>query len=254
VAAPSNNALVSFLLILIPFNILLAPDLKLRWSVPCGPNSVITYPGAPWLKPWYWWSWPVLPLGITWHERRRQTLGYAAEMPVVIIQSVIYLGILAMTRLARPNLSKLCYRRSDKNIALIQAGIKLIAVWSILASYVGPFFIIPHTVHPLLGWTLYLFGSFTLCCIAINAFLLPMLPVLIPWILIFGTLLVMACPWYSDGVVRALSVFGYAFCAAPVLWVAVVKIMTSLQVSLEREAFFPKLGESQPPSGFNKLY
>ncbi|KAK9984689.1 hypothetical protein SO802_034214 [Lithocarpus litseifolius] len=228
--------------------------LRLRWSVPCGPNSVITFPGAPLLKPWYWWSWPVLPLGISWHEQRRQTLGYAAEMPVVIIQSVIYLGILAMTRIARPNFSKLCYRRSDKNIFLIQTGLKMIAVWSILASYVLPFFIIPHTVHPVLGWTLYLFGSFALCSVAINTFLLPTIAVLIPWIGIFGCLLVMAYPWYPDGVVRALAVFGYAFCSAPFLWISIVKIMTSLQVSLEREAFFPKLGESAPPSGFNKLY
>ena len=179
---------------------------------------------------------------------------YAAEMPVVIIQSVIYLGILAMTRIARPNFSKLCYRRSDKNIFLIQTGLKMIAVWSILASYVLPFFIIPHTVHPVLGWTLYLFGSFTLCSVAINTFLLPMIAVLILWIGIFGSLLVMAYPWYPDGVVRALAVFGYAFCSAPFLWISIVKIMTSLQVSLEREAFFPKLGESAPPSGFNKLY
>ncbi|KAL4602477.1 hypothetical protein ACB092_10G055300 [Castanea dentata] len=228
--------------------------LRLRWSVPCGPNSVITFPGAPLLKPWYWWSWPVLPLGISWHEQRRQTLGYAAEMPVVIIQSVIYLGILAMTRIARPNFSKLCYRRSDKNIFLIQTGLKMIAVWSVLASYILPFFIIPHTVHPVLGWTLYLFGSFALCSVAINTFLLPMIAVLIPWIGIFGTLLVMAYPWYPDGVVRALAVFGYAFCSAPFLWISIVKIMTSLQASLEREAFFPKLGESAPPSGFNKLY
>ncbi|KAK7842684.1 putative glucuronosyltransferase pgsip8 [Quercus suber] len=204
-----------------------------------------------------------LPLGyqmdasyycISWHEQRRQTLGYAAEMPVVIIQSVIYLGILAMTRIARPNFSKLCYRRSDKNIFLIQTGLKIIAVWSILASYVLPFFIIPHTVHPVLGWTLYLFGSFTLCSVAINTFLLPMIAVLILWIGIFGSLLVMAYPWYPDGVVRALAVFGYAFCSAPFLWISIVKIMTSLQVSLEREAFFPKLGDSVPPSGFNKLY
>lgn len=55
--------------------ILLFSDLRLRWNIPCGPNSVITFPGAPWLKPWYWWSWPVLPLGISWHEQRRRTLG-----------------------------------------------------------------------------------------------------------------------------------------------------------------------------------
>ncbi|KAH7514173.1 hypothetical protein FEM48_Zijuj11G0060600 [Ziziphus jujuba var. spinosa] len=228
--------------------------LKLRWSVPCGPNSVITFPSAPWLKPWYWWSWPVLPLGISWHEHRRQTLGYSAEIPVVLIQSLIYLGIIAMTRLARPNTSKLCYRRVDKNISLIQNALKLVAIWFIIAAYFIPIFIIPHTVHPLLGWTLYLLGSFAFLSITVNVYLLPMLPVLVPWFGIFGALLVMACPWYPDGVVRALVVFGYAFFCSPFVWVSLVKIMSCLQVSLEREAFLPRLGESSPPPGFNKLY
>lgn len=176
-------------------------------------------------------------------------------MPIVFIQAVFYLGIMAVARLARPNLSKLCYRREEKSIFLIQTGFKLIAIWSILAAYVVPFFLIPYTVHPLIGWGLYLLGTFSLCCIAINAFLLPMLPVLVPWLGFLGTLLVMAYPWYPDGLVRALSVFGYAFCCAPFLWVAIVRIMCSLQVSLEREAFLPRsLGESASPAGFNKLY
>ncbi|XP_073306267.1 putative glucuronosyltransferase PGSIP8 [Primulina huaijiensis] len=228
--------------------------LRLRWSVPCGPNSVITFPGAPWLKPWYWWSWPVLPLGIQWHEQRLQTLGYAAETPIVFIQAIFYLGIMAVARLARPNLSKLCYRREEKSVFLVQTGFKLIALWSVLAAYVVPFFLVPHTVHPVVGWGLYLLGAFSLSFIAINAFLLPMLHVLVPWLGIFGVLLVMAYPWYNNGVSRALTVFGYAFCSSPFLWVSLVKIVSSLHVSLDREAFLPRFGENVSPLGFNKLY
>ncbi|KAK6947578.1 hypothetical protein RJ641_001051 [Dillenia turbinata] len=228
--------------------------LKLRWHIPCGPNSVMTFPSQPWLKPWYWWAWPVLPLGLSWHEKRRQTIGYGDEMPVVAMLATIYLGILAMTRLARPNISKLCYKRPDKGVSFLQVGLKAVVMWSILASYIVPFFLIPRTVHPLFGWTIYLLGVFSLCSIAINAFLLPMLPVLFPGIGIFGSLLVMAFPWYSDGIIRALAVFGYAFCCAPLLWISLVKLMSSLQVSLEREAFLPRLVESTQTSEFNKLY
>ncbi|XP_010264301.1 PREDICTED: putative glucuronosyltransferase PGSIP8 [Nelumbo nucifera] len=228
--------------------------LKLRWSIPCGPNSVITFPSAPWLKPWYWWSWPVLPLGLSWHEKRRQTLGYGAEMPVVFVQLAIYLTVIALTRLARPSISKMCYRRPDKSISILQTGLKMTVTWSILAAYVVPFFIIPRTLHPVIGWTLYLLGSAALASIAINAFLLPAFAVLTPWLGIIGSLVVMAFPWYSDGVVRALAVFAYAFCCAPIAWGSLVKVMACLQVSLEREAFLPRLGESPQPSEFNKLY
>lgn len=161
---------------------------------------------------------------------------------------------MVMSRLARPNLSKLCYRREGKSIFLIQTGFKLIAIWSMLAAYVVPFFLIPHTIHPVVGWGLYLLGSFSLSTIAINAFHLPMLPVLTLWLGILGTLLVMAYPWYHDGVVRALSVFAYAFCYSPLLCVSYAKIMSALQVSLDREVFLPRLGENGGSLGFNKLY
>lgn len=159
-----------------------------------------------------------------------------------------------MTRLARPSLSKLCYKRSDKSINMVHNSLKLVALWCILAAYTTPFFIVPHTVHPLLGWIMYLLGSFALCSIAINVFLLPMLPVLALWVGIVGVLMVMAFPWYPNGIVRALSVFGYAFCSAPFLWVSMVKIVAGLHLSLEREAFLPRFGESSPHSWFNKLY
>lgn len=176
-------------------------------------------------------------------------------MPFVLIQALIYLGIVAITRLARPSLSKLCYRRAEKSITIIQTSLKVICLWSILVSYTLPFLLIPHTIHPLVGWSLYLLSSFALSCVAMNAFLLPTLPVMTPWLGILGVLLVMACPWYPSGVVRALAVFAYAFCAAPVLWLSLVRITSSLHVSLEREAFLPRVAEStQSGSSFNKLY
>ncbi|KAI3981355.1 hypothetical protein MKX01_001800 [Papaver californicum] len=227
--------------------------LKLVWRIPCGPNSVITFPSAPWMKPWYWWSWPVLPLGFSWHEARRETLGYGAEIPVVVVQALMYLGVMAAARLARPNLSKLCYR-PHKSLSFLQTGLKFIAMWSILVAYILPVFLIPRTVHPLIGWSLYLLGSSSLASVAISTFLLPAVHVLTPWLGIFCSLLVMAFPWYPNGVARALFVFAYAFCCAPILWGSLVKVVMCLQVSLEREVFLPRLGESPQLSGFNKLY
>ncbi|XP_074569614.1 putative glucuronosyltransferase PGSIP8 [Curcuma longa] len=229
--------------------------LKLRWSIPCGPNSVITFPSAPWLKPWYWWSWPVLPLGLSWHELRRENLGYGSDLPILLIQAVMYVGIIAITRLARPSLSKLCYnRRPEKSIAILHTTLKIAAFWSMVAAYSVPFFLIPRTVHPLFGWSLYMLGVASLSSIVINVFLLPPLPVLTVLLGMLGSLFVMAFPWYPDGVIRALTVFAYAFCYSPIAWASLMKVTGSLQNLVEREVFFPRLGESTEMSEFNKLY
>lgn len=159
-----------------------------------------------------------------------------------------------MTRLARPSISKLCYRHSEKGTSLMQTGLKFVAICLILAAYIVPFAIIPCTIHPLVGWSLYFLGSIALSSIAVNSFFLPVIPVFIPLVGIFGSLLVMAYPWYNNGVIRALAVFGYTCCYAPIAWGSLVKVMARLQVSVEREQFFPILGESSPPSDSNKLY
>ncbi|MBA0709746.1 hypothetical protein Golax_024767 [Gossypium laxum] len=167
---------------------------------------------------------------------------YAAEMPIVMIPLVIFLGIIMMTRLARPSISKLCYRNTDKSSSLMQTGLKFVAIWSIIAAYIVPFAIIPRTIHPLVGWALYFLGSVTLSSVAINSFLLPVVPILVPLIGVLGSLLVMACPWYPYGVTRALAVFGYAFCYALNAWGSMVKVTARLQVSLEKRTNFPKIG------------
>lgn len=180
---------------------------------------------------------------------------YGSELPVLLIQAVMYIGIIAITRLARPGLSKLCYnRRPEKSITILHTTLKIAAFWSILAAYAVPFFLIPRTVHPLFGWSLYMLGVASLLSIVINVFLLPPLPVLTVLLGMLGSLFVMAFPWYSDGVVRALVVFAYAFCCSPIVWSSLMKVIVSLQNLVERDAFFPRLGESTEMSEFNKLY
>ncbi|CAA6666786.1 unnamed protein product [Spirodela intermedia] len=192
--------------------------LKLRWRVPCGPNSVITFPSAPLLKPWYWWSWPVLPLGLLWHEQRRSSLGHPVHSDHGHHQARTGESVEAVLQPAAGEMLRLspcCHQRSGR---LVPPG----GLHGALAAH-------PRTVHPLVGWPLYLLGSSTLASVAAGAFLLPPLAVLTPWMAIAGSLAVMAWPWYSDGIVRALAVFGYAFCCAPFLWVSATKVMGSLR-------------------------
>ncbi|KAM3403286.1 hypothetical protein ACQJBY_006803 [Aegilops geniculata] len=229
--------------------------LKLHWHVPCGPNSVITFPSAPWFKPWYWWSWPILPLGLSWHKQRWDDLGYAAEIPVVLMELLMYTAIIALTRLARPQMTKLCYnRRPEKQGALVQWLIKLAGIVAMVAAYAIPFFVIPCTVHPIMGWSMYLFGVLAFSTVVINAFQLPPLAVLTAWLGIVGMLFVMAFPWYHDGIARILVVVAYAFCSAPFLWASIVRVVDSLQTMLERDLHFPRLGDPAPETEFSKLY
>lgn len=64
-------------------------DLKLKWKVPCSKESVITFPSVPLLKPWYWWSWPILPLGLEWHNQRLETIGYFYLLALTTVAACI---------------------------------------------------------------------------------------------------------------------------------------------------------------------
>lgn len=209
--------------------------LKLKWHVPCGPNSVITFPSVPWMKPWYWWSWPVLPLGLSWHEQRRQTIGYGAEIPLVIAESLFYLVTLALSMIAcrgsQTASSKFCLLKSEQGLSFYSIVPKLLVLFSMVGSYLLPFLLVPRTINPLIGWGLYLLGSMSIGVLVINAFQLPVLPVLTPWLGIFGVLLVMAFPLYSNGIVRAISVGVYAALAAPFAWWALGRAMSTLSKS-----------------------
>ncbi|KAL3688071.1 hypothetical protein R1sor_014380 [Riccia sorocarpa] len=221
--------------------------LKLKWSVPCGPNSVVTFPSVPMLKPWYWWAYPVLPLGLSWHEQRRHTIGYGSELPLMAAEALFYIITMIVAMIVRqrvlttdrPPLIKSCLGRGPCSIesgSIVQPFLlKVAAIFAIIASFAIPFVLVPTTAHPLMGWALWLLGSQSLLIVTINIFQLPVLPVLTPWLGFFGVLLVMAAPIYSNGIIRALAIFGYAFLASPLLWWMLTQVSASIDLAFARE-------------------
>lgn len=213
--------------------------LKLKWRIPCGPNSVITFPSVPMLKPWYWWSWPTLPLGLSWHEKRVETIGYETETPVLIAESFFYivtmlLAIMIRQRcvVAERNSMKSCFGRgpcAERKLCYPWA-LKLVVLASVAVSFLIPAFMIPTTVHPFMGWGVFLLGSLSLLTVVINLFQLPVLPVLTPWIGGIGALLVLASPYYKNGIMRVVGISVYTSLATPFLWWAIQKLSAAVNV------------------------
>nr|PNR48176.1 hypothetical protein PHYPA_012651 [Physcomitrium patens] len=179
--------------------------LNLKWNVPCGQNSVITFPSIPMLKPWYWWSYPTLPLGILWHDKRQATIG---QKQLVTSQE-------------KNNNSGRMNLRSAQSFHIPRCHprvVKAMLVVSLSGCYILPFLVVPTTVHPLLGWGAFFFGSFSLLLSIAKAFKLPFIPVLVPWLTCIGMYFIMLWPYHSNGISRSLLMIAYACISSPCLW------------------------------------
>ena len=110
---------------------------------------------------------------------------------------------------------------------------------TLVLSYILPFIIIPTTVHPMLGWGVFLLGSFILLLITINIFKLPIFPVMVPWLEGFGMLLIMFWPHHSSGISRSLIMITYACISSPSLWWCFKKIFFSQDETEIREPLMP---------------
>eukprot|EP00850_Spirogloea_muscicola_P002750 SM000010S04388 [mRNA] locus=s10:1206930:1209714:- [translate_table: standard] len=222
---------------------------RMKWQVPCGPNAVITFPSASSMKPWFWWSWPILPLGIDWHsERLQSSMGYRQEMPAVLSQAVMYMVIMLVSLVAGqkcPLGEKLPLRALVPRCTCISDGwlgvllcpwlVKVLTIGLWLACFMIPFPLIPTTVHPVAGWGLYLLGTLSLLVVLLNLFQLPALPVVTPWMLGVCVLAIMASPFYKHGLHRMAAVGASAFLCSPFLWWTMQRLSGHVDVLVDRE-------------------
>lgn len=220
--------------------------LKLKWRIPCGPNSVITFPSVPMLKPWYWWSWPTLPLGLLWHEKRVATIGFMVETPILIAESLLYIIIMLLALIIRQK----CASSEKSSMARISCfgrgpcaekslyrpwSIKVIILGLVTGSFLLPAFTIPTTVHPFMGWGVFLLGSFSLLTLVINVFQLPALAVLTPWLGGIGALLTLGSPIYTNGIMRGVGIGVYTAMTTPFLWWAAKRVSGVVDVKAHWE-------------------
>lgn len=143
-----------------------------------------------------------------------------------------------------PNHSSTCHPVVMKSTVLIV----------ILGSYLIPFFIIPTTVHPFMGWGTFLLGSSCFLIVTINIFQLRPLAVLTPWLAVVGMLIVMVWPYHTSGITRTLVVTAYACLATPLLWWSGKEVTVLVDQSAEREPLMVWTnGRSDPSAELSKL-
>ncbi|GAQ84466.1 glycosyl transferase family 8 [Klebsormidium nitens] len=229
--------------------------LNFRWTLTpaCAPQGVLTFPGAPVLKPWYWWSWPLLPLTLEWHKRRAETIGYEPELYRALLLATAWfvLGI-SVVSISQRTSARGSHRprsppgsnlglplslprssspppKSTSTLSRLFLGVKTrlrfspplraTAIYlSLGGSAVLAFWAVPTTVHPFLGWALFYLGSMSLVTIILSVNPgLPVTALAAPWLLWAGVLGVLAAPIYSAGAQKIVALCLLSAAAAAVL-------------------------------------
>lgn len=183
------------------------------------------------------------------------------ETPVVIAEALFFISTMLLAIIIRmrcapamekPHVLKSCFGRGpcvDHGPLCHPLAMKLLILLVTVGSFILPFFIIPTTVHPFMGWGIFLLGSLSLLIVVIITFQLPVLALLTPWIGGVGALLVLAYPFYKNGIVRALSIAGYTAMATPFLWWAVKEVSAIVDRSSQREPLMAYTSvRTEPPS------
>lgn len=171
---------------------------------------------------------------------------YGTEIPVLVAESLFYLltAFTALFMWRRFSVSEKTMGlksglprtpSGDHSLTCRPLILKLVLFGAIVGSYLIPFFIVPTTVHPLMGWGVFLLGSLSLLVVTNSIFQLRPILSVTPWLAGLGMLLVMVWPYHTNGISRSLVMSAYACIASPPIWWALKGIYVSQDHSLDRE-------------------
>ncbi|CAD7701492.1 unnamed protein product [Ostreobium quekettii] len=151
---------------------------RFRWEVPCSEKSAVTFPGVPALKPWLWWSWPLLPLALTWQRERQDIVGVQEEILLGIVGSlaVVLLGFMATNAVwyaMSQSAALQAHQRECLGGAPSNRAIALILAVGLVLCSALPILAVPSTTHPFLAWPLVVATSAALVHFLRAKFLLP---------------------------------------------------------------------------------
>ena len=159
---------------------------------------------------------------------------YETETPVLLAETLFYIVTMLTALIIRQrcvfyekgSIFKSCFGRgpcAEKKLCQPLA-IKLTVLAFIVGSFLVPAFLVPTTVHPFMGWGVFLLGSLSFLTVVIITFQLPVLPVLTPWIGGIGALLTLGSPFYTNGIMRGVGIGVYVGLVTPFCWWAVKMI------------------------------
>ena len=160
---------------------------------------------------------------------------YVTESRVLLAQSFLYSAVLVLTSAAWLGLIPSSFiHRDGENIhrwscvpkqfwlrhepLCLTLFTRVLPPICMVISFMFPMWVIPTTSHPMAAWAVFLLGSFSMLVTMTILLHLEFRPVLTPWILTSISLLVMAFPFYSNGIVRMLSIFSYGAFSTPFFW------------------------------------
>jgi hypothetical protein len=168
---------------------------RFRWEVPCSDQKVIGFPGVKDFKPWFWWTWPFLPLAIKWHDvcRAMDECG-ASTATLAAFYGLAFALVLASLKISPVPL-----------LRRVPLRVRMLLAWGLM--FYAPLKVLPTVMHPHAGWPLFFTLAAGFLTVLTKVMELPY-QVAYVWVLAAASIFVQGLNIFPTVIVKAFSLVG----------------------------------------------